>query len=135
MIGRTAAYVLAAGLLSASTPTVVFGRGHGGGHGGHFAGSAGFHGGFHGGGFHGGGFHHFHGGGFRTRVFIGGTFFAPYYPYYDPYYNYPPAQYIEPYPPPPPQSYWYYCPDSRAYYPYVQQCPSGWLPVAPQPPS
>lgn len=23
-------------------------------------------------------------------------------------------------------SYWYYCADSAAYYPYVQQCPSGW---------
>lgn len=28
---------------------------------------------------------------------------------------------------------WYYCQDSRAYYPYVKECPSGWQPVAPQP--
>ncbi len=134
MIGRTAACVLAAALFSVSIPSVAFARGHGGGQGGHFAGSGGFHGGgFHGGGFH-GGFHHFHGGGFRSRIFIGGTFFAPFYPYYDPYpysyYYYPPPQYVQPYPP---QSYWYYCPDSGAYYPYVRQCPGGWQPVVPPP--
>jgi hypothetical protein len=27
--------------------------------------------------------------------------------------------------------YWYFCPDSRAYYPYVLECPSGWLAVVP----
>jgi len=27
--------------------------------------------------------------------------------------------------------YWYYCPESRAYYPYVQECPSEWLRVVP----
>jgi hypothetical protein len=29
--------------------------------------------------------------------------------------------------------YWYYCPDSKTYYPYVKQCPSGWLKVVPTP--
>ncbi len=28
---------------------------------------------------------------------------------------------------------WYFCPDSRIYYPYVKECPSGWQPVTPQP--
>ncbi len=28
--------------------------------------------------------------------------------------------------------YWYFCPDSQAYYPYVLECPSGWLQVVPQ---
>lgn len=28
--------------------------------------------------------------------------------------------------------YWYYCPDSRTYYPYAQTCPSAWLQVVPQ---
>jgi hypothetical protein len=28
-------------------------------------------------------------------------------------------------------SYWYFCPDSKTYYPYVQECPSGWLRVVP----
>ena len=31
-------------------------------------------------------------------------------------------------------SWWYYCVDANAYYPYVDQCPGGWLRVAPQPP-
>jgi hypothetical protein len=28
-------------------------------------------------------------------------------------------------------AYWYYCADAQAYYPYVQQCPGGWLTVVP----
>jgi hypothetical protein len=30
-------------------------------------------------------------------------------------------------------AYWYYCADSKAYYPYVQQCAAGWVPVLPAP--
>jgi hypothetical protein len=30
-------------------------------------------------------------------------------------------------------SYWYYCQSPRGYYPYVPQCPSGWLQVVPRP--
>jgi hypothetical protein len=29
--------------------------------------------------------------------------------------------------------YWYYCPDSETYYPYVKQCASPWHRVEPQP--
>jgi hypothetical protein len=29
--------------------------------------------------------------------------------------------------------YWYFCPDSQAYYPYVQTCPSPWVQVLPEP--
>jgi len=29
--------------------------------------------------------------------------------------------------------YWYFCPDSQTYYPYVKQCASPWHRVAPQP--
>ncbi len=36
-------------------------------------------------------------------------------------------------PPPTAPSYWYYCPDSRTYYPYVRQCASGWQKVNPTP--
>ncbi len=32
------------------------------------------------------------------------------------------------------QQYWYYCADTKTYYPYVQQCPAGWLQVVPQAP-
>jgi hypothetical protein len=75
-----------------------------------------------------------------TTVFVGPGFWGP--PWWDPYW-YPPA-----YQPPvviqqQPQvyvqqsqpavaSYWYYCADAKAYYPYVQQCPAGWLRVVPQ---
>lgn len=30
--------------------------------------------------------------------------------------------------------YWYFCPDSNTYYPYVNRCASPWHRVAPQPP-
>lgn len=97
---------------------------------------------------------HFHG----PRVSIGFSFGVPfaaypyYYPrYYAPYYYpaYYPAPvvvqqqapvYIEQIPQPAPSvqpsapaNYWYYCNDSRAYYPYVRDCPGGWQRVAPQP--
>lgn len=29
---------------------------------------------------------------------------------------------------------WYYCPESKAYYPYVKECPGGWQTVPAQPP-
>jgi hypothetical protein len=36
-------------------------------------------------------------------------------------------------------NYWYFCPDTRTYYPYAQNCPSAWLKVlpenSPQPPA
>jgi len=32
------------------------------------------------------------------------------------------------------QYYWYFCPESNTYYPYVKQCPSGWMKVVPTPP-
>jgi hypothetical protein len=33
---------------------------------------------------------------------------------------------------PPQQVWWYWCPQARAYYPYVKECPGGWQRVAPQ---
>ncbi|HEX2828353.1 MAG TPA: hypothetical protein VHP37_18510 [Burkholderiales bacterium] len=80
---------------------------------------------------------------------------APYY-YPPPAYYYPPPVYVQPAPAPvyiePPQAaappapapqaqaapqgdqYWYYCPDSKTYYPYVKSCSSAWQRVRPQPP-
>jgi len=128
-----AACILGLGLAASAHASRFGGRAGGG--------SAGFHGG----GFHGGGFHH--GGHFRGSVFIGGAFFAPWYwpgPYYYPPAYYPPAYYPPSYYPPATEymeaqpsaapSYWYYCAASRAYYPYVRECPGGWQQVAPQPP-
>lgn len=59
----------------------------------------------------------------------------PYSPYYYPYYTAPPVI-VNPPPPTqvPTQSYyWYYCPGSKTYYPYVQSCASGWKKVTPKP--
>jgi hypothetical protein len=62
-------------------------------------------------------------------------------------YSYPPVI-VAPTPPPvyiqqpqvmPPQPqapagyYWHYCRDPKGYYPYVTNCPGGWLRVLPQP--
>ena len=133
-IARVASLVaiVASVLLIAAGPADARGRGGGGaGIGSH--GHRGFH-----------GHHGFHPG-FRTRVFIGSGFvigpgWGPYwYPpyYYPPAYTTPvvvePSTYIEqaPAPPAPAASYWYYCEGAHGYYPYVQQCPGGWLTVVP----
>jgi hypothetical protein len=65
----------------------------------------------------------------------------PYYPYY-PYYPYPPSVEETPvYVQPPAQEqqdegdYWYYCTNPQGFYPYVKQCPKGWLRVIPTPSS
>jgi hypothetical protein len=70
--------------------------------------------------------------------------YYPNYPYYYPYY-YPPAVVVPSTPPayiersePEPSSttpgVWYYCPDSKTYYPYVKECPGGWQTVPARPP-
>ena len=98
-----------------------------------------------------------HGGHMRFGVYVGPGYWYPpsyytYPPYYYPPYYYPPAvvapaappTYIEqgvaqPGPaqvapaPAQPQGFWYYCDGSKAYYPYVKECPGGWQRVAPQP--
>jgi hypothetical protein len=120
-------------------PALAAGGHGGGGHGG--GGSHGGHGGWHGG----------------TRYVVGLNFgfggyygypysYYPYYPYYSyPYYPayYPspvvqqqPTTYVEqaqPQAQEQPSGYWYYCPVSKGYYPYVRECSAGWQRVAPQP--
>ena len=87
----------------------------------------------------------------RTRVFVQPSIVVPFGPYWGPYYwgaypyspvivSPPPPVYVQPAPQisnalPPAPSYWYYCADPQGYYPYVQQCPGGWQPVAPTPQS
>src|SRR5207244_506409 len=46
-----------------------------------------------------------------------------------------PGYYAPPAAIPQQQGYWYFCQSANAYYPYVQQCPEGWQPVVPVPPS
>ena len=111
-------------------------------------------GGGHKGGYYRGGGHH--GGHYRgaMSMAIGGPFWGPawyypsyypYDPYYSPYYTSvvevpsTPPVYIERSEPADdsstPSGIWYYCPDSKAYYPYVMECPGGWQTVPAQPPS
>ena len=107
---------------------------------------------------------HGHGGNVRFGISLGVPFYgsgyypAPYYAYPAPVYAYPAPVYTYPAtvmgsssPPvyveqgavqaaPPPaqaqaQGDWYYCAASKAYYPYVGECPAGWQRVPAQPPS
>jgi len=71
-------------------------------------------------------------------------YYRPLYSYPYPYYSYPATQVIVERQPQvyverqttvaatPTSESWYYCPDSRTYYPYAQTCPSPWLQVVPQ---
>ena len=70
--------------------------------------------------------HHF----VRSRVFFGaGVFFPPVF--YGPPVVYAPAPvYAQPVYSQP--AHWYYCESAQGYYPYVQQCPEGWLEVVPR---
>jgi hypothetical protein len=82
-----------------------------------------------------------HGGHFRGGVFIGAPlwwgpgWWGP--GWWGPGYYGPPAVverespqvYLQPESQP---SYWYYCQNPQGYYPYIQQCPGGWLQVVPQ---
>ena len=99
------------------------------------------------GGFRGGGFR----GGFRGGVFIGPGFgfydplwWPGYYPWAYPYgYPYlppdmigqyaPPPGYLPPSGAPPQQQFWYRCGNPEGYFPYVQNCMTGWeqVPITP----
>jgi hypothetical protein len=57
-----------------------------------------------------------------------------------PYYTAPsviversPPVYVQPAPQPNEAYYWYYCENPKGYYPYVRECPMGWMKVAPSP--
>jgi hypothetical protein len=132
---RKFAVVLAA-LFSAAalSGTALADRGGHGSWGGHY------HGGYHSGG---------HAGAFIGGALVAGALLYPwYYPYYYPYQTYPTV--VEVTPPQPPVyiqqpqaaapaadagSWWYYCADTKTYYPYVRECASPWQRVAPQPPA
>lgn len=88
-----------------------------------------------------------HGSRVHFGLAIGGPAFwyypAPYY-YYPPPYYYPPVATVPATPPvyversdqsaERPASYWYYCRDTKTYYPYVKECASPWQRVEPRPP-
>jgi hypothetical protein len=87
---------------------------------------------------HGHGHGHGHGG-FRGTFFAGGPWFWSYYdtwPFYEDYLALPESvapAYIEQgeTPDQPANASWYYCNSPPGYYPYVQNCASGWQRVQP----
>ena len=94
-------------------------------------------------GYYGPGFYGGYGyGGYGFNRYGFGGYGYPYY--YPPMYAYPPTVVVPTTPPvyiqqesrpiPSQINYWYYCQKSDGYYPYVKDCPGGWLPVAPKPP-
>jgi hypothetical protein len=109
----------------------------------------------HGGSGHGGGFSHGGGHGHGHGVGVGIAFGFPYYwpGYYGGYYGGYPYGYGYPGPAyaypelasgtyveqgasqgaPAQAQDWYYCADSKAYYPYVAECPGGWQRVPSRP--
>lgn len=145
--------ILAAALISAAafgaTDAMAAGR-----HGGWGGGYHGYNGGGHYSRGYGHGYGHGYGYGYgygRAGAFFGGALVAgallsPWY--YSPYYaaSYPTVVEVSP-----PQmvymeqaqavapaasdagSWWYFCNDTRAYYPYVRECASPWQRVAPSP--
>ena len=42
-----------------------------------------------------------------------------------------PPVYLQQEPPAPQGAYWYYCPNPPGYYPYIRDCPAGWMTVVP----
>ncbi|HEX4299866.1 MAG TPA: hypothetical protein VH327_03260 [Gammaproteobacteria bacterium] len=86
---------------------------------------------------HGGYWHHsWYGGRFGWWWVVSGVWFfypVPVYPYPDPYvpsgFAAPPPPEAEDAPPPASDQFWYFCPASNAYYPYVPACPTGWQQV------
>lgn len=101
----------------------------------------------------------FYGSGFYGPRFFSPRFYGPGFygyrsysygyadPFYNaPFYNYPPVVLVPSRPPvyiqreqaqpvQPQTNYWHYCQNPEGYYPYVRNCPGGWLQVAPQPPA
>ena len=67
------------------------------------------------------------------------------FPWGWPYYYQPPVVirqepqvYIErsaPQASPAAEAYWHYCNSPQGYYPYVKECPGGWMRVTPTPPN
>jgi len=73
-------------------------------------------------------------------VWPAGAWWGTPYPYYYPYdttrtvvIQQSPTEYIQQDAGPEEPYYWYYCQKSQAYYPYVKQCPGGWMRVVPSP--
>jgi hypothetical protein len=85
--------------------------------------------------------------GVRFGFAFGFPLYPPAWYYPPPAYYYPPPVVAAPAAPPvyiergdaqagpAPEHYWYYCPDSKTYYPYVRECRNAWQRVPARPPT
>lgn len=87
--------------------------------------------------------------GVRFGFALGFPLYPPAWYYPPPVYYYPPPLVAAPAAPPvyieqgeqqatpaaPVEPYWYYCPESKTYYPYVRECRSPWQRVPARPPA
>ena len=81
--------------------------------------------------------------GWRGNWGYAGGYYGPYAGYYAPPVVYAPPPVVAYAPPPQPvvlaaqpqPAVWYYCAASGKYYPYAQECPSGWQTQAATPPT
>ena len=89
------------------------------------------------------GWGHGWGPGWRGNWGYAGGYYGPYAGYYAPPVVYAPPPVVTYAPPPQPvvlaaqpqPAVWYYCAASGKYYPYAQECPSGWQTQAATPPT
>lgn len=63
------------------------------------------------------------------------SYYYPYYPPDPPIVIQQPEVYVQPAPQEEQPLYWYFCKEPQGYYPYVKQCPTGWMKVVPTPPA
>ena len=76
---------------------------------------------------------------FDVPLWVGPGYWGPGPWWGPPYYYYPappvivqqPPVYIQQEPPAQQPYYWYYCPNPAGYYPYIKDCPTGWMQVVP----
>jgi len=156
---KTLAAALALVLALPGTASLAQSAHHGGGHysGGHNSsghdGGGNYGHGWDGHGYYGHGYygHGYHGHGYYGPGYVGGWYggyyFDPFLPFYYPYYWYPrsddydDSDYPHVYGPPPSEQPapeaghdWFFCKESKGYYPYVKTCPNGWQRVPAEPP-
>jgi hypothetical protein len=78
------------------------------------------------------------------RAYLGGPYWGAPYPYYagppvvvqqspPVYVQQSPPVYVQQTPQTEEPYYWYYCQKPKGYYPYIKECPAGWMKVVPSP--
>ena len=144
-ISLTIVSILMACAMSGQVKDSYGDGGHSSGGQGHSYGGHGYYYGGHGHYYGGHGYYYGWGPGWGVAWGLGYPYYGyPYYPYYGAapviveqpateVYMQPDLQEAAP-SQPVETGYWYYCQNPQGYYPYVKQCPNGWMKVVPSPP-